>query len=147
MIKETDGAIFSLKILEKIIDAYKNHLCYPVKKEEKTVGIIYTNWKDVNELDSVYKAEGTNIINVNNNYSFKFYMDKFYTEDSAREKEVEEIKSEVYYAYELDPDQFYTIKAKEENYPYAEATFNEVFPEDVRAYIEEEWEMQMEEIS
>ena len=37
VIKETDGAIFSLKILEKIIDAYKNHQCYPMKKEGETV--------------------------------------------------------------------------------------------------------------
>lgn len=144
VIKETDGAIFSLKILEKIIDAYKNHQCYPMKKEGETVGIIYTNWGAVDELASAYKAEGTNIINVNNNCDFKFYVDKFYTEDSTREEKekVEEIKSEDYYIYELDPDQFYTIKAKEEDYPYAETAFNEVFPEDVRAYIEEEWEMQ-----
>lgn len=142
VIKDTDGAIFSLKILEKIIDAYKNHQCYPVKKEEKTVGIIYTNWKDVNELDSIYKAEGTNIININNNCSFKFYMDKFYAEDSTREKEIEEIKSEVYYTYELDLDQFYTIKAKEEDYPYAETAYQEVFPEEVIELLNLEWEME-----
>ena len=140
--KITNGSISSLKILEKIINAWENNQCYMTKEEGKT-RVIFTDTIAANDFLNAYAAEGLNALNINDNDEFKFYLE-INNDNKAKTKEEEkaEVDSIVTYSYELDPDEFFYVKAKEEDYPYAETAFNEVFPEDVREYVQEEWEMQ-----
>lgn len=137
----TNGSIPSLKILEKIINAWENNQCYMTKEDGKT-RVIFTDAIAASDFLNAYAAEGLSLLNINDNSEFKYYLetnaDKI---KSKEEKEKAEVDSIVTYSYELDLDEFYDIKSKEEGYPYAETAFNEVFPEDIREYVREEWEM------
>ncbi|MBR6516804.1 MAG: hypothetical protein IKT40_08180 [Bacilli bacterium] len=137
----TKGEIPSLKILEKIINAWENNQCYMTKEDGKT-RVIFTDTIAAKDFLNAYAAEGLNALNTNDNNEFKFYLE-VNNDNKAKTKEEEKTEDEgiVTYSYELDLDEFYDIKSKEEGYPYAEAAFNEVFPEDIREYVREEWEM------
>ena len=141
VIELTDGAISSLKILEIITNAWKNNQCYPLRNLEnggKIKEIVFTDLDKAKELVDAFITEGTDIKKVNMEHDFKFCIE--YDKITKDEAEAED-EGIVTYSYELDLDEFYDIKSKEEGYPYAEAAFNEVFPEDIREYVREEWEM------
>ena len=139
----TKGAIPSLKILEKIINAWENNQCYMTREEGKT-RIVFTDTTAAKDFLNTYIAEGFSTIDINNNDEFKIHVKIDNIKLEVIEEEEAEVEDEgiVTYSYELDPDEFYFIPSKQESYPYAETAFNEVFPEEIREYIDEEYEMQ-----
>lgn len=139
--KITNGAIPSLKILEKIMNAWENNQCYMTKEDGKT-RVIFTNTIAANDFLDTYAAEDLNALNINDNDEFKFYLEV--NNDNKIKPKEEEAVDIVTYSYELDPDEFFDIKAKEEDYPYAEVAFNEVFPKEVRDLLNLEWDWDMQ---
>lgn len=139
--KITNGTISSLKILEKIINAWENNQCY-MTKEEGQMHVIFTDAVAATDFINAYVAEGLSVLNINDNSEFKYYLE-VNNDNKIKSKEEEKAEDEgiITYSYELDPEEYFDIKSKEEGYPYAEAAFDEVFPEDIREYVREEWEM------
>lgn len=137
----TKGAIPSLEILEKIIKAEKNNQCYATLEEGKA-RIVFTNITAAKDFFDFCAEEGYDAAEINNNDEFKFYLEvNNDNKIKSKEEEKAETDSIITYSYELDPEEYFDIKSKEEGYPYAETAFNEVFPEDIREYVREEWEM------
>ena len=138
----TKGAIPSLEILEKIINAWENNQCYMTAEEGKA-RIVFTDVTAAKDFFNFCAAEGYDTTEINNNDEFKIHVKIDNIKLEVIEEEEAEVEDEgiVTYSYELDLEEFYDIKSKEEGYPYAEAAFNEVFPEDIREYVREEWEM------